>query len=728
MIGAAVRTTLSAATLARSSTSASSTSVSMSRTSHSSSIQSCRFTDPISRPGRRSGPRDLSRVTPSKVGPGVDVSRPPPRGPATSARSSAGQSRRIAAPSARSGRTASSAAGVTASARWRVRPPSTRTAPSRPCAAAASSRATVAAVTAACRRPAPRPGGVRRRSASRPAYAAATGPPYAGSSRVNAPGRRCGRSSPTTTTVRAPATARRARSSRVAPGHVEGGLVGAAEPRGPTAGQHHGVEVHPGVSPCRPARRAHRVAHWGHAGDPGAGGVDARPGGQPGRLGGADAGRQRPRGVPRGVRPRLRRARLRPRRRTPSRSTARSPPRSPGWPPSAARRCVAGMFERGDDPARPVNTLVLRGAAEADYRKIHLYDSFGYRESDRIAAGPLDAGHRSTSAGFRLGLMTCYDLRFPELARALVDAGAEVLVVPAAWVAGPRKVDHWTTLAPGARDREHGVRRRRRPARPALHRALAGGRPVGRGAGRGRRGRRDADGRRSTRRGPRRGPPHQPVPRQPPSLRAGYPSRPCRPPPPAAAPSARPAARGCAVPVAGSGWVRGLLLLLVGIGCLALGATPDAPAWVGEAGGVLVAVMFTAGLVARTGGRTCVYGALALALGAAVVVTDEPMLRTGAAVLTCVVTAVFAVMATVPAVTTLQAVREVLVAHAASPWSGRPPSSGSSRRSACRGSRTRRSGRRSRWPSWWCSGSVPGCTDSAGGAWWSCSSAAWCWR
>jgi hypothetical protein len=105
-----------------------------------------------------------------------------------------------------------------------------------------------------------------------------------------------------------------------------------------------------------------------------------------------------------------------------------------------------------------------------------------------------------------------------------------------------------------------------------------------------------------------------------------------------------------------------VLLLLVGIGCLALGATPGVPAWVGEAGGVLVAVMFTAGLVARTGGRTYVYGALALALGAAVVVTDEPMLRTGAAVLTCVVTAVFAVMATVPAVTTLQAVREVLVA------------------------------------------------------------------
>ena len=42
--------------------------------------------------------------------------------------------------------------------------------------------------------------------------------------------------------------------------------------------------------------------------------------------------------------------------------------------------------------------------------------------------------------------MTCYDLRFPELARALVVAGAEALVVPAAWVAGERKVEHWRTL------------------------------------------------------------------------------------------------------------------------------------------------------------------------------------------------------------------------------------------------------------------------------------------
>ena len=106
---------------------------------------------------------------------------------------------------------------------------------------------------------------------------------------------------------------------------------------------------------------------------------------------------------------------------------------------------LAGMFEVSDDPHRPYNTLVMRGAARADYRKVHLYDSFGYRESDRLTAGPITEVVVPLD-GFTLGLMTCYDLRFPEQARALVDAGADVLVVPAAWVAGERKVDHWRTL------------------------------------------------------------------------------------------------------------------------------------------------------------------------------------------------------------------------------------------------------------------------------------------
>jgi deaminated glutathione amidase len=107
---------------------------------------------------------------------------------------------------------------------------------------------------------------------------------------------------------------------------------------------------------------------------------------------------------------------------------------------------VAGMFERTD--GLPFNTLVVvgpDGVLRQTYRKIHLYDSFGYKESDRLRAGDIEPVVLDI-AGMPTGLMTCYDLRFPEQARALVDAGAEAIVVPAAWVAGDLKLDHWRTL------------------------------------------------------------------------------------------------------------------------------------------------------------------------------------------------------------------------------------------------------------------------------------------
>ena len=112
---------------------------------------------------------------------------------------------------------------------------------------------------------------------------------------------------------------------------------------------------------------------------------------------------------------------------------------------AASCTVAAGMFEVAEDPARPHNTLLVRGATEAAYRKIHLYDSFGYRESDRLTGGAPEPVVVDV-AGWRVGLMTCYDLRFPELARRLVDDGAEVIVVPAAWLPGERKVEHWRTL------------------------------------------------------------------------------------------------------------------------------------------------------------------------------------------------------------------------------------------------------------------------------------------
>jgi deaminated glutathione amidase len=108
---------------------------------------------------------------------------------------------------------------------------------------------------------------------------------------------------------------------------------------------------------------------------------------------------------------------------------------------------VAGMFEVSDDPQRPHNTVIVVDSTglRASYRKAHLYDSFGYRESDRLRAG--DGTPVAVEiGGFQLGLLTCYDLRFPEFSRASIDAGADVLLVPAAWVRGPLKEEHWDTL------------------------------------------------------------------------------------------------------------------------------------------------------------------------------------------------------------------------------------------------------------------------------------------
>jgi predicted amidohydrolase len=111
-----------------------------------------------------------------------------------------------------------------------------------------------------------------------------------------------------------------------------------------------------------------------------------------------------------------------------------------------ASTVVAGMFEKTDD--LPFNTLVAvgpDGSLVATYRKIHLYDSFGYQESERLRAGDVEPVVVDVD-GVTVGLMTCYDLRFPEMGRALVDAGAELVALPAAWVAGEHKLHHWRTL------------------------------------------------------------------------------------------------------------------------------------------------------------------------------------------------------------------------------------------------------------------------------------------
>jgi predicted amidohydrolase len=112
---------------------------------------------------------------------------------------------------------------------------------------------------------------------------------------------------------------------------------------------------------------------------------------------------------------------------------------------------VAGTLLPGSAPGMAVNAVVAvdaSGELVGVYRKVHLYDAFGHRESDRLEPGDPAAPPLVLDVGdLRFGVMTCYDLRFPESARRLVDAGADVLVVPAAWAAGDLKADHWRTLA-----------------------------------------------------------------------------------------------------------------------------------------------------------------------------------------------------------------------------------------------------------------------------------------
>jgi predicted amidohydrolase len=111
---------------------------------------------------------------------------------------------------------------------------------------------------------------------------------------------------------------------------------------------------------------------------------------------------------------------------------------------------VAGMFERSRRKARVHNTAVVVGPSGmiGCYRKFHLFDALGWRESASILAGDpaVDGVTVFDLDGLRFGVMTCYDLRFPEMARALVDAGTEVLLVCAQWIAGPGKADTWRTL------------------------------------------------------------------------------------------------------------------------------------------------------------------------------------------------------------------------------------------------------------------------------------------
>lgn len=89
------------------------------------------------------------------------------------------------------------------------------------------------------------------------------------------------------------------------------------------------------------------------------------------------------------------------------------------------------------------------------YRKLHLYDAFGFKESSKFCRGNKIPKPVVTTIG-KIGLMICYDIRFPELSRILAINGSDIIVIPSGWVHGIMKEEHWITMLK-ARAIENGV-------------------------------------------------------------------------------------------------------------------------------------------------------------------------------------------------------------------------------------------------------------------------------
>ena len=109
---------------------------------------------------------------------------------------------------------------------------------------------------------------------------------------------------------------------------------------------------------------------------------------------------------------------------------------------------VGSFYEKSRKKDRVYDTSFVidkSGKVISTYRKIHLYDALGFRESDKMISGSNIAKPVKTSLG-KIGMMICYDLRFPEMSRFLAVSGAEVLVAPSAWVKGNMKEEHWITI------------------------------------------------------------------------------------------------------------------------------------------------------------------------------------------------------------------------------------------------------------------------------------------
>lgn len=110
---------------------------------------------------------------------------------------------------------------------------------------------------------------------------------------------------------------------------------------------------------------------------------------------------------------------------------------------------VGHMFERGPRRPKVYNTAVViddGGNLRGCYRKMHLFDAYGYKESTLMDRGtkPSDIFE---AKGVKFAVAICFDLRFPELFRYYALEGAELIVVPSAWYRGPGKEEAFQFLA-----------------------------------------------------------------------------------------------------------------------------------------------------------------------------------------------------------------------------------------------------------------------------------------
>ncbi|MGI0102132.1 MAG: carbon-nitrogen hydrolase family protein [Nitrosotalea sp.] len=109
---------------------------------------------------------------------------------------------------------------------------------------------------------------------------------------------------------------------------------------------------------------------------------------------------------------------------------------------------VGTFYEKSPKANRVYDTSFLtdrHGKLVSKYRKIHLYDALGFKESAKLYPGSFVARPIKTSVG-KIGMMICYDLRFPEMSRMLASSGSEILIAPSAWVQGKMKEEHWITI------------------------------------------------------------------------------------------------------------------------------------------------------------------------------------------------------------------------------------------------------------------------------------------